>query len=244
MAKQNFVGLVVSQGKMAKTVKVRVQKKTYDKKVHKEIFKRKDYLVHDEAEMCKEGDIVRIESIPKILAQKFFAIAEIKVNKGQQFAMYDTMAREKVARETESLQQFLDNKERTQSIITQVEDLRKLEQIHQTFQSNPDADKDALVAEINSIKAKYNIKSWPSTEPLLTLDVQQAQTALSDFEKRTQNMRAILEEIMKGEHADFRREAIRLMKPDRELELIKPNIQRNLMRKYLLNPTNKCPVEY
>ena len=66
MAKQNFIGLVVSQGKMAKTVKVRVQRKVYDTRIHKEVIKRKDYLVHDEGNLCKEGDVVRIESIPKL----------------------------------------------------------------------------------------------------------------------------------------------------------------------------------
>ena len=76
-----------------KTVKVRVQGRVYDKRVDKEILTRKDYLVHDEGSICKEGDIVRIESIPKISKRKAFAIAEIKVNKGQQFAAYEEMAK-------------------------------------------------------------------------------------------------------------------------------------------------------
>lgn len=71
MARQNFVGVVISQGKMTKTVKVRVQGRVYDKRVDKEILTRKDYLVHDEGSICKEGDIVRIESIPKISKKSF-----------------------------------------------------------------------------------------------------------------------------------------------------------------------------
>ena len=81
---------------MTKTVKVRVQGRVYDKRVDKEILTRKDYLVHDEGSICKEGDIVRIESIPKISKRKAFAIAEIKVNKGQQFAAYEEMAKNKL----------------------------------------------------------------------------------------------------------------------------------------------------
>lgn len=35
MARQNFLGLVVSQGKMSKTVKVRVQRKAFDRVINK-----------------------------------------------------------------------------------------------------------------------------------------------------------------------------------------------------------------
>ena len=38
---------------------------------------RKDYLVHDEGELCKTGDIVRIEACRPISARKHFALAEI-----------------------------------------------------------------------------------------------------------------------------------------------------------------------
>ena len=99
---------------MLKTVKVRVQTKAYDTKVHKEVIKRKDYLVHDEGNLCKEGDIVRIQAIPKISARKYFAIADIKINKGQQFALYESLAKEKVAKEaTEKIEQFLEEEKNT-----------------------------------------------------------------------------------------------------------------------------------
>ena len=58
MARQNFVGLVVSQGKMQKTVKVRVESKVFNKKINKELFHRKDYLVHDEGGISREGRCV------------------------------------------------------------------------------------------------------------------------------------------------------------------------------------------
>jgi len=38
---------------------------------------RKDYLVHDEGELCSMGDIVRIEACRPLSARKHFAIAEI-----------------------------------------------------------------------------------------------------------------------------------------------------------------------
>ena len=61
-----------------KTVKVRVQGRVYDKRVDKEILTRKDYLVHDEGSICKEGDIVRIESIPKISKEKLLLLPKLK----------------------------------------------------------------------------------------------------------------------------------------------------------------------
>lgn len=242
MTKQNFVGLVVSQGKMQKTVKVRVQTKTYDKKVHKEVFKRKDYLVHDEGNLCKEGDIVRIESIPKISSRKYFAIAEIKVNKGQQFAMYESLAKEKVvAEEQTKLQEFLHKKEQSQSIISQVEDLRKLDQIHQQFQANPEADKDLLVEEINKIKAKYNIKSWPSTEPILKLELNQDESDMTEIGRRSKNIKTILDQLMGPEHTQFR-EKVLSEHSKTPIENIKPFTQKNILRKFILDPRNECPV--
>ncbi|RLV87776.1 37S ribosomal protein S17 mitochondrial [Meyerozyma sp. JA9] len=244
MTKQNFVGLVVSQGKMHKTVKVRVQTKTYDKKVHKEVFKRKDYLVHDEGNLCKEGDIVRIESIPKISARKYFAVAEMKVNKGQQFAMYESLAKQKVAEEEkQQLQNFLLKKEQSQAIISQVEDLRKLDQIHQQFQSNPEADKDLLVEEINKIKAKYNIKSWPSTEPILSLELNQDEADMTEVEKRAKSIKTILEKAMGPEHTEFR-ERVLAEKAKAPVANLKPFTQKNILRKFILDPRNECPVPY
>ena len=77
MARQNFRGRHFPR-KNDKTVKVRVQGRVYDKRVDKEILTRKDYLVHDEGSICKEGDIVRIESIPKISKEKLLLLPKLK----------------------------------------------------------------------------------------------------------------------------------------------------------------------
>lgn len=242
MAKTNFIGLVVSQGKMAKTVKVRVQTKAYDKKVHKDIIKRKDYLVHDEGNICKEGDIVRIEAIPKISARKYFAIAEIKINKGQQFARYESAAKEKVfEEETQKLQQFMDRRKEFENTITKVSDLRLLDQISNTLQSDPSADREHLLKEINAIKEKYNIKSWPTTEPILNLEVTEASKDLSILENRIANIKVIVEKLMSDE-LKTERENILMNLTKSPISEIKPFTQRNILRKYILNPKNECPV--
>lgn len=240
MAKQNFIGLVVSQGKMTKTVKVRVQSKGYDKKVHKEVLKRKDYLVHDEGNICKEGDIVRIESIPKISARKFFAVAEIKVNKGQQFALYETLAKEKVQQENQDkINDFINRRNELNSVISQVEDLKLLDQLTNNYKSDPSA-RDQLVSEINRIKEKYNIPSWPSTEPVLDLQLNQKAEDLSVEQRRLQHIKTILEKLMSEEYKS-QREAI-LSTSKTPVDQLQPFTQKNLLRKFVLNPRNECPV--
>ncbi|KAK9480044.1 hypothetical protein V1514DRAFT_326269 [Lipomyces japonicus] len=91
--RQNFLGVVVSHGKMAKTVKVRVQQPVFSQRYNRLITNRKDYLVHDEAEVCREGDIVRIESTRPLSARKFFAIAEIKNDKGQKLEQFEKQSK-------------------------------------------------------------------------------------------------------------------------------------------------------
>lgn len=234
------MGLVVSQGKMKKTVKVRVQTKTYDKSVHKEVVNRKDYLVHDQGELCKEGDIVRIEAIPKISARKYFAVAEIKVNKGQQFALYEKLASEKVEQEEQlQITKFFERRQALESTITHIDDLRSLDKLAITFQNDPSADRQTLLNEINRIKLKYNIKSWPSTEPILKLEIREESKDLSVLEHRVENIKVILEKLFsEAEYSSVRDELLTKLNV---VDKPKP-IQKNIVRKYILNPKNECPI--
>lgn len=241
MARQNFVGLVVSQGKMNKTVKVRVQTKAYDTRVHKEVIKRKDYLVHDEGNLCKEGDIVRIESIPKISSRKYFAIAEIKINKGQQFALYEKLAKEKVAQEEkQKISDFLQRKTEFEKTVQQVEDLKKLDHITKAFQSNPEADRQALLAEIDQIKEKYGITSWPSSEPVVHLEINEVTKDLNVLENRHQHIKLILDKFMSSQFT-AQREAILEEAAKGSIQELKPHTQKNILRKYVLDPRNEIP---
>ncbi|CCE81922.1 Piso0_002602 [Millerozyma farinosa CBS 7064] len=244
MARQNFIGLVVSQGKMQKTVKVRVQTKTYDKQVHKEVLRRKDYLVHDEGNLCKEGDIVRIEAIPKISARKYFAIAEVKVNKGQQFALYEKLAKEKVTQEQdEKIGQFLEKRKELESTITQIQDLRKLDQLHASFENSKDVDRDFLLNEIETIKKKYNIKSWPSSEPVLRLEISEESKDLSLIENRHAHIQTILQKLMSEEYTPQREQILSQLSKANSNDLKRHTIK-NILRKYVLDPKNKCPVTF
>lgn len=244
MARQNFVGLVVSQGKMAKTVKVRVQSKAYDKRVHKDVLKRKDYLVHDEGELSKEGDLVRIEEIPKISPRKYFAIAEIKVNKGSQFELYERLAREKVAAEnTQKIADFLARREQFENTIAKVEDLKVLDKVTKAFHSDPTADKESILAQINEIKEKYGINSWPTTEPVVELELNEAQRDLSVVENRAAHISAILEKLMSPEYDQQRHQMLEKSTQGKygDVAEIKRSVQKNILRKYVLDPRNEVP---
>ncbi|CAI5759605.1 unnamed protein product [Candida verbasci] len=240
MARQNFVGLVVSQGKMSKTVKVRISNKVYDNRIDKEIVKRKDYLVHDEGNVCKEGDIVRIESIPKISKRKYFAIAEFKQNKGQQFAQYEDLAKSRIKEEQQLfLESFKNHKMEFNKIITQISDMKKLDELSYKLRNgiNDDSVNDeVLINEINDIKAKYNINSWPTTESTLELEVNKP-VYTNEEEKRVFFMDFILEQLNNEKFQQYKSNILG-GNVDK-----KKNIQKNLMRTWILNVNNELPFK-
>lgn len=230
---------------MDKTVKVRVQTKRYDSKVHKEILGRKDYLAHDEGNLCSEGDLVRIESIPKITSRKYFAIAEIKVNKGQQFEAYETLAKDRVAKETrERAEAFLARRKELDSIITKVTDLQELDRISRAYPNSDAQDRAKLIAEINDIKEKYGIQSWPTTEPVLELELTAEQKDLTVMENRVAHIRLILDKLMSEDYAAQRTKLLEEITRGKygAVDTIKPAIQKNMLRKYVLDPRNTVPV--
>lgn len=245
MARQNFVGLVVSQGRMNKTVKVRVQGKVYDRRIDKEVIRRKDFLVHDEGNISKEGDIVRIEAIPKMSKRKAFAIAEIKVNKGQQFAQYEDLAKERIKQEDEfEAKRFIENKENFKNIITQLEDLRKLDQLSHQITSGDEAAESNyqnLINEVNSIKAKYNIKSWPSTDPIIDLELNEP-VYTSETEKRVFHMKDILDKVMNdSKYAELKVKILSDKFQNRPIDDIQKSVQKNVLRKYFMDERNELP---
>ncbi|EGW30689.1 uncharacterized protein SPAPADRAFT_62557 [Spathaspora passalidarum NRRL Y-27907] len=239
MARQNFVGLVISQGKMQKTVKVRVSGRVYDRKIDKEIIKRKDYLVHDEGEICKEGDIVRIESIPKRSSKKAFAVAEIKVNKGQQFALYQDMAKERVSQEIADRLNTAQNAQ-AEGVLSKIADLRKLDSLTEQVVNASSEEIDGLVNEIESIKQKYNISQWPTTDELIELEVNHEAKAADGT--RVNNIKYILDELLsQAKYEEFVKDVVN-EKAKKPFEEVASSTKKNILRKYVLNLENPCPV--
>ncbi|CDS11206.1 Putative 30S ribosomal protein S17 [Lichtheimia ramosa] len=74
--RQNFIGMVVGNA-MQKTVKVKVTRSKLHPIVLKTIKSHKNYLVHDENQLCGLGDVVRIEACRPLSKNKHFTVAEI-----------------------------------------------------------------------------------------------------------------------------------------------------------------------
>lgn len=68
---------VVSSNKMDKTVVVKVAEYRQHPKYKKIIEHTRSYKAHDEKNVCKEGDIVRIVESKPISGGKRFVVAEI-----------------------------------------------------------------------------------------------------------------------------------------------------------------------
>ena len=75
MPKRTLQGVVVSD-KQAKTVVVRVDRRFSHATMKKVIRRSKKYAAHDEANLCKEGDLVQIEECPPISKRKAWQVVQ------------------------------------------------------------------------------------------------------------------------------------------------------------------------
>lgn len=75
MPKRVLTGRVVSD-KMDKTVTVLVERRVMHPLYKKYIRRSKKYAAHDEANLCKEGDVVTIEECPPISKRKAWMVIE------------------------------------------------------------------------------------------------------------------------------------------------------------------------
>lgn len=238
MARQNFIGLVVSQGKMSKTVKVQVDRKTFNRIINKEIIKRTNYLVHDEGNIAREGDIVRIEACRPLSAKKHFAIAEIRKNKGSQFAQYDQVAKQQVLlEENEKAQEFLDRRSRTEADIENntslISDLSFISKGAHTPEGELSSDDAKKIAQL---KEKYGIKSWPPQREVLELEIQSLRQQVQAMQDTINFVDPVLAKLMEAEY-ETRVDAVLQDISKKEPQELKKNVKKNLLRKFLLkNP--------
>ena len=75
MPKRVLTGVVVSD-KANKTVIVRVERRVMHPVYKKFVSRSKKYAAHDEANLCKIGDKVRIEECPPISKRKSWLVIE------------------------------------------------------------------------------------------------------------------------------------------------------------------------
>lgn len=233
MARQNFVGIVVSQGKMQKTVKVRVERRVFNKKINKELLSRKDYLVHDENEISKEGDMVRIEATRPLSKRKFFAIAEILKNKGQQFAHFESMAKTDIMKEEAAkTKEFLNRRAiRKDSDSNMIKDVRSLQLIFNHSGQGKDISPENK-KELDRIKMKYGIQEFSpnSLKKLLNLNLMAIESNLEQQQDKIDTIQRNLEILFKDETRSFD-----FLKEHgvEDPSTLQKNIRKNLIRKYL-----------
>ncbi|CAR31025.1 hypothetical protein ZYGR_0P03310 [Zygosaccharomyces rouxii] len=227
MARQNFLGLVVSQGRMQKTVKVRVETKVFNRRINKELFRRKDYLVHDEGQISREGDLVRIEATRPLSKRKFFSVAEIIKNKGQQFALYESQAKTQVAQEeTQKTQDFLqrrsERKDSGGSVL--LRDIRVIQDALSKGESPQ---------ELEEIKARYGVQNFtPETvRQLLQLDVTKFEDQLKAQTSRIDSVQLRVQQLLDDEAS-----ANQFLKSHgvEDPVALKKNIKKNILRKHVL----------
>ena len=75
MPKRVLTGRVISD-KMDKTVTVLVERRVMHPLYKKFIRRSKKYAAHDEANACKEGDVVQIEECPPISKRKAWLVVQ------------------------------------------------------------------------------------------------------------------------------------------------------------------------
>jgi len=84
---QRLSGVVVSCGKMTKTITVKVDRLVWHLKLHKQFSRSKKYLVHDEKSEAQLNDKVVIEKCRPMSARKNFRlvsrVAASVIDKGE-----------------------------------------------------------------------------------------------------------------------------------------------------------------
>lgn len=244
MPRQNFVGMVVSHGKMDKTVKVRVQRMGFNKLVNKYTIRFTDFLVHDQVNKCKEGDVVRIQYVRPLSARKSYSVTEILSNKGQAWIKYREEAPEKVQKEElELLTQYKQEaakRQGTNSVESITQELELLRQARAIQLETPDIssrspEESELIAKV---MAKYNfdkeVSLTDSESPLFQLTVQNLRSELDQLNLKVQKQSFAKEAKQMLENDPEQANSILKSMGKSDPNALKSNIKKNLLMKYFI----------
>lgn len=204
----SLTGVVVSQGKMAKTVKIQIKKVKWNSVVSKYVTNLKTMLVHDELDKCREGDVVRIQYVRPLSARKSWAVAEIMKLKGTSWQKYQQRIPKEVERdELAKLDEFIAKRDRLADT------------------KGTDSTLDALRAEI------LKNSQAPATE--VDLEVLELQDQLEALQTKVDNTEALAAEARRllAEEPDKADELVRTRGKD-PAEL-KQRVKRNIVLRAL-----------
>ena len=241
MGKQNFVGMVISHGKMNKTVKVRVQRMKFNKLVNKDVVRFTDFLVHDEGNKCKEGDVVRIQYVRPLSARKSFGVSEILMNKGLSWIKYREEAPGKVAaQEMQKIAKYKEERAKrlgqdgNETTAQQMDNLRRITLLSTRRNLNPEDRQ-----WVSKTMQKYNIPSWPNERRIFDLEVDQVRTELDNLSVEIKNSNFstyasdLLENSPQEAHSIWRN--LGKVEPEK----LAKNIKKNILMKHFVKTLTK-----
>lgn len=225
MVRQNFVGTVISQGKMNKTIKVRVQRVKFNKLVNKNVIRFTDFLVHDEVNKCNEGDVVRIQYVRPLSARKSFAVTEILTNKGLSWLKYREEAPKIVAKE--ELEKILKYKEETKKRTGTDENGRQFNVITAQL----DEQRKKLLSSADSLR--------PKEIPILELDISAMRKKLEELNLDITNssFSATAKDLVKNNPKKADQILTEMGKADPSQ--LSNNVKKNLLMKYFVKNVSK-----
>lgn len=226
---------------MNKTVKVRVQRMKFNKLVNKDVVRFTDFLVHDEANKCKEGDVVRIQSTRPLSARKSFAVSEILMNKGLSWIEYREQAPGKVA--AEEMRKIAEYRaERSQRLgldgnqttAQQMDDLRKMNLLSIHSDRKPEDEE-----WVKKTMQKYNIPSWPNEQRIFDLEVDEVRKELEELRVEITNssFSSYAGELL--ETAPEQAHDILKSLGKSEPEKLAKNIKKNILMKHFVKTLSK-----
>lgn len=184
MVRPSKVGVVVSQGKMDKTVKVRIRNTNWNRHVSKYIVSHKNMLVHDELNKCREGDVVRVQYVRPLSSRKSWAVAEFMRLKGTSWEKYQQEIPNEVKRdEIAKLQEF--QKLRQLRDSTKGESSEVLSARENKTDVLPELEVDQMASSVSDVSKQIEQLSFKSAEArrILTEEPERAQNILLSMGK-------------------------------------------------------------
>lgn len=105
------------------------------------------------------------------------------------------------------------------------------------FSSTTVEEQEKLLKEIEAIKVKYNITSYPTPQEIVKLEINQLDKSIKgdEFLKRSQNIQFILSELMNNDkYASFRHKVLNAKGKNNGNNKDEKHIVKNILRKYVV----------
>lgn len=191
MVRPSKVGVVISQGKMDKTVKVRFRNSNWNRHVSKYIVSHRNMLVHDELNKCREGDVVRVQYVRPLSTKKSWAVAEFMRLKGTSWEQYQQEIPTEVEQdEVKKLQEFRKLRESRQKLGGEAPEVYAARNGESAGKQQIALELDHLESDIESLSTKLDGLSFMAAEArrILNEEPERANAILEGLGKTPANL--------------------------------------------------------